>query len=385
MRIIQIIPNLRKGGAERLVLDICEELQKKHDVMLLCLTPENEYLNQSRIIKNIQISNTYFYLSVFKSKKSNLQRLYEIINEFKPDIIHTHLIDASLAARIFPQKNVSYFSTFHDNIEVLKKPTFSTFLSKNGLIKFYSYYYLMRLYRKCNNFFIANSLDTFRYFKNNLSCRLTTNLTYFDNCINIKRFNLDKEYVPLKGRQIKLISIGSLVKKKNHSYLVEVVSILRNKGVDVSLTILGEGIERQELENIIVSKKLTNYIKLLGLVDEVENELLKADIYVHSAIYEPFGLVLVEAMVQGLPIVMLDAGGNEVLGYHNKNGYVYPKDTSPFNFSEGVINIIENETLYLDFSNFSKKVANNYSIESYCAILEDFYKKSISGQLSFKE
>ena len=71
-----------------------------------------------------------------------------------------------------------------------------------------------------------------------------------------------------------------------------------------------------------------------GNVSNVAQYLWKGEVYIHSAKYEPFGLVLVEAMAAGLPVIALDAGGNRDIVEDGVNGYLLPKDTNPKVFAE---------------------------------------------------
>ena len=92
LRIIHIIPNLNTGGAERLVLDICNEIKtyKDHRVELITFSDNNEY---SHLTKNIKwhVIHSKFSPSILKKNMINLEKLQQFIIEFEPDIIHSHL------------------------------------------------------------------------------------------------------------------------------------------------------------------------------------------------------------------------------------------------------------------------------------------------------
>ena len=145
------------------------------------------------------------------------------------------------------------------------------------------------------------------------------------NAINLNQFTRPKSWNKKKDEQLKLVSVGSLVDKKNHIFLIEVVEKLIEKGLNPQLSILGEGPNRELLEREIEDRKLKEYIHLKGNVSKVEEFLWNSDIYVHSATYEPFGLVLLEAMASGIPCVSIDGGGNRDIIENEKNGFIIEK------------------------------------------------------------
>ena len=214
------------------------------------------------------------------------------------------------------------------------------------------------------------------YFKSRLPSALFENITYLDNAVNYQKF-----YNPNKielNEIVKLITIGSLVDKKNQLFLVEVVSILRNKKINVTLDILGEGSNRELIVNKIESAGLQDYVKLHGNVENVEEYLKRSTVYVHSATYEPFGLVLIEAMAAGLPVVALDGGGNKIFIYNEENGYLV-KQHDPVIFAEKIMALIETKDTFDKVSESAKKIAENYNITSYATVLLHIYNQAIKN------
>lgn len=113
----------------------------------------------------------------------------------------------------------------------------------------------------------------------------------------------------LSGKNsLRLITIGRLVARKNLELLIDAVATLREK---VVLVIIGDGPQRKKLELEVEKLGLDKTIKFLGQVNEEEKgrQLLKADLFVSSALHEGFGIVFLEAMQAGLGIVATDCGG----------------------------------------------------------------------------
>ena len=107
------------------------------------------------------------------------------------------------------------------------------------------------------------------------------------------------------NKTISIISIGNLVKSKGFKLLIKSISKLNSKTKIYNLTIVGEGKERESLEQLINELKLNSHVELLGSVnnDLLPRELSKHDIFVLATKRETFGIVFLEAMACGLPIV----------------------------------------------------------------------------------
>jgi glycosyltransferase involved in cell wall biosynthesis len=106
------------------------------------------------------------------------------------------------------------------------------------------------------------------------------------------------------GHVVRLITVGSVNEGKNHRLLLDVLVHL---GQRFHLTVVGEG-DRDELAEHAAVLGVAPRVELLGPRDDVTDLLDAADVFVLSSDYESFGLVLIEAMARGLPIVSTDCG-----------------------------------------------------------------------------
>lgn len=111
----------------------------------------------------------------------------------------------------------------------------------------------------------------------------------------------------LNGRKPILISIGSLTFKKNFKTLL--YALCNIKDVFDKYILIGEGPKRQDLERIISENGLVNKVQLIGWTDNIQPYLNSADIQIIPSMWEGFGLVAVEGMSTGLPIVCSNVEG----------------------------------------------------------------------------
>jgi glycosyltransferase involved in cell wall biosynthesis len=109
--------------------------------------------------------------------------------------------------------------------------------------------------------------------------------------------------------KILIVTLGRLVGRKNNIELIEIIKGLCRE-FNCHLFILGDGPERSSLEKKIHKLGLEDSITLTGRVGYEKFQIMSAsDIYVSTAIHEGFGLVFLEAMESGLPVVSYNNGG----------------------------------------------------------------------------
>jgi glycosyltransferase involved in cell wall biosynthesis len=158
--------------------------------------------------------------------------------------------------------------------------------------------------------------------------------------------------------------------------LISVLEILVERGFDVTIDVYGFGPLIDELKQKTKEKKLDNRLIFHGSVGEIPEKLKKADLYVHPAWYEPFGLVLLEAMASGLPVVSLDGFGNRELIENNKNGFIIPQELPIEEFVDKIIYFIENDSERERMGRYAREFAEKYAIENYTDKLIDIYSSN---------
>jgi glycosyltransferase EpsD len=234
------------------------------------------------------------------------------------------------------------------------------------LTNYYEKRYLFKRYKiNQGTQFIAISNHTSDYFK---KVQALYEVTLLHNAINVDRFKRPSELTKSNSEEIRIVNIGSFVKKKNQAFLIDIISILNKRGMRTKTYFLGDGPARNEVEEKAKALGVSNQCFFEGNVNKVENYLWNSDIYVHTATYEPLGLVLLEAMAAGLPVVTLDGGGNRDLIVNGENGYIIKQQNSQL-FTDLILEVYKNQTI----SVFNIEYANKYDIESYCDKLLNIY------------
>ena len=119
----------------------------------------------------------------------------------------------------------------------------------------------------------------------------------------------------LAGKGPIILAAGRLVKVKNHALLLRAFAGLPSEGNAARLVILGDGPERHALLRLAKWLGIETRLTMPGKVTNPHVWMAHSDLFVHSANYEGWGNVIIEAMVAGLPIVACDAptGPAEIL------------------------------------------------------------------------
>ncbi len=109
----------------------------------------------------------------------------------------------------------------------------------------------------------------------------------------------------------RLLSMGRFVAKKGFDVLITALAQLHREGIDCRLTLAGDGPQRNALMNLVARSGLSAKVDFPGWVDNVAALLARADVFVLPSRDEPFGIVLLEAMAAGVPIVCTTTSGPE--------------------------------------------------------------------------
>ncbi len=132
------------------------------------------------------------------------------------------------------------------------------------------------------------------------------------------------------SKTLRLINVGRLDKVKGHQYAIDVVNNLIKKGINITLTIIGEGSERNNLECLIKKHNLEESVFLIGSKKqtEVREALRNHDVFLMLGVSledgrrETQGLVTLEAQACGVPVVAFDSGGIKYTVQDGKTGFV---------------------------------------------------------------
>lgn len=162
----------------------------------------------------------------------------------------------------------------------------------------------------------------------------------------------------------RIVAAGRLTPMKGFDLLVRAFAQVTHRHPDWELRIYGSGGSEQRLRKLIHRHRLQERVLLMGQTDRVEQEMAKGSVYVLSSRFEPFGMVLTEALNAGLPIVSFDCphGPREIITSGVDGLLVPPEDVDAL--ADGMCRLIEDGGLRRQFSDAAAETAEDYSMEA---------------------
>lgn len=175
--------------------------------------------------------------------------------------------------------------------------------------------------------------------------------------VNTEFFYPNKEKNAIH-KTLKLITVGRLDKVKGHHFCIEAVHQLIKKGIDVTLTIIGEGAERNSLESLIAKYQIEDKVFMKGKKSQIEvrRALWEHDLYLLTAVALPDGrretqgLATLEAQACGLPVIVFDSGGVKYTLEDGVSGFVC-EEYNVQDVGAKIIKFIEDPSLLTKMSN----------------------------------
>lgn len=357
------------------------DLGHKVDVLVLNEIGLSQKVNAKIDAKASEKANeiVYDFYRIPKLNEWNRKRLvakYQKIlltylKENKPDVVHIHSVFwAGIAvAPILVQKQISYVLTTHQSLFLEEKFPFKP------------------KWKKAVGFALEKAQEVVA-----VSSQMKNVLLDFapkiqainsiPNMVNTHFFHFDKKIKKAKDVW-QIISVGELVHKKGYDILLKALVGLNGKGKTIQLNIIGNGKEKEWL---------TAEAKQLGVEDRVtfcgyksKDELLamyqQAHFFVSSSRKEPFGVVIIEAMACGLPIVATHSGGpTDIVKQHI--GYL-AENNNANSLQAKMQAMIDNYTTF-DAENIRKHTLDTYSEQVVILQIEKSLKQCQNSKKQLK-
>lgn len=202
--------------------------------------------------------------------------------------------------------------------------------------------------------------------------------------VNIERFSPSHRSQTMRekllnGRSadsILAVFVGRLANEKRVDLLRDVADI-----PNVALTIVGDGHQREELENLFAGTgtHFTGYL----YKDDLAAAFASSDIFLFAGPNETFGQVVQEAMASGLPTIVTNRGAVGELVQEGQTGFVVEPTTQAF--AEAVRRLVENPDLLKAMSQKAREVAETRPWWAIMAELETYYQEAVTLNERFKQ
>jgi glycosyltransferase involved in cell wall biosynthesis len=175
-----------------------------------------------------------------------------------------------------------------------------------------------------------------------------------------------------------LVTLGRLVERKNNKELLDIFKNLQ-KDVPCHLLIMGDGPDRFNLEKKIDKYDLKDRVTLTGRVEEEKFQyLLASDIYVSAATHEGFGLVFLEAMEMGLPVICYNNGGQVDFLQNGKTGFLVNLGEVDV-FKNRLLNLLSKPKMRERMSKYNKELIKQFYIGNCAEKYLVVYREAINN------
>ena len=295
-KVFHLITTISRGGAENQLLVLAnEQIKQGLDVHVVYLKGEPELktdFERGGAVVNSELAGYSPLMQTFKLRK--------LIGNLNP-IVHAHLPRAELVA-FFTLTKFKFISSRHNT-----EPFFP------GAPRFISNF-LARIVEMRNQRIIA------------ISNAVKNNLIQTGESVNVEKIEVVLYgYKSRQSRSLKNISnsrasfrigtISRLTEQKDIPTMLRTFQNIRKRSPNSSLAILGAGPLEQELKEMVRKMELVDAVEFLGRSEHIYEFLNQLDVFILTSKYEGFGMVLLEAMDSGVPIVAANNSAiPEVLG-----------------------------------------------------------------------
>ena len=316
MRLIFIANILNPvGGLERTLADKSNWMVAQgHEVLLLTYMQGHEpiYYPLDKRVQHVDLDTPLYkmyqvppYARFWKYQKIHRtfrRRLSDVITSFKPDVISItipntedfvyDMLRVAKGVRICIESHLA--SSFH----LLNKPFTERFI--------YRLFPPIKAYRRCDLLISLTQFDAKSW-----SDRGVKNVTIIPNPVT----QYSDQLPVVQRKPGRIIAVGRMYKQKRFNRLIDAFSIIAEKHPSWTLDIYGEGPLREDLQMHIESLGLQERIHLNEPTHDIYAEYLRSEFFVLSSDFEGFGLVIVEAMACGIPVVSTDCpyGPSEIV------------------------------------------------------------------------
>ena len=316
-RVTFVISSLRAGGAERVLSRMANYwAERGWPVALVTLEPtSNDFYTLHPAVERVGLDVSAVSTSVWRAVRNNLHRirmLRRAIRALRPDVVIAFMapttVDTLLAARSYRVPVI-----VSERTDPVRAPLSGIW----SLLRRVTYPWAQAV--------VVQTPEVERWAGEFVRKDI---VHVIPNPISTSTANTDTADVApeLDGGGRHVVGMGRLDAKKGFDLLLRAFAACRDRRPEWSLTILGDGEERQRLEALAKQLGVMSHVRLPGTVANPTPVLRRADLFVLSSRVEGFPNALLEAMALGVPVVATECGGPSRIVRHDVDGLLVPSD-----------------------------------------------------------
>jgi len=389
IKIVQVITRMIKGGAQKICLDITQGLPKdEYETFLVSGTEtglEGSLWNKADQIQGVKIKIIPELIREISPVKDliALLRVYYFFHKIHPHIVHCHTSKAGfigcLAGWLARVPVIIFSPHGHLFSSTAKIPSVS-----HSTLRLQLFYYLTRLAGSLSTKIIAqNAADRNEQIKLRLAPAGKYEIIH--NAVEITR-DAHKNTTLITGKHYPLLAtIGRLSPEKGQIHLLEAIKSVKSIFPDTLLLVIGDGSLRKELEDFARRENISKNVKFLGLSENPDTLIKDINIFILPSLYESFGIVLLEAMARGKPIIASNVNGIPGVVLDGQTGILVPP-ANPQALSEAIIKLSRNKNLAMQMGTAGHERVNKFfrkeqMVDSFNKLYRKLYPYPINTRL----
>ena len=306
------------------------------------------------------------YELALSSKLVNMAKLHEI------EIVHVHYAIPHAYAGYMAKQMLAQEGIFIPMVTTLH----GTDITLVGSHPFYKPAVTFSINNSDAVTSVSQSLkdDTLRLFN------IKKEIEVVPNFIDTKKYenlysNCERELIASNNEKI-ITHISNIRKVKRVDDVIEIFDRIQ-KELPAKLVIVGDGPEKESLENLCKKKGIDEKGLFVGNSHEVDKILCFSDLFILPSEHESFGLVALEAMVCGVPVISSNAGGLPEVNIHGESGYLSNVGNID-EMAKNALKILVNSDTHQLFKRKAKENAQRFETKLIVPIYEEIYKKSLA-------
>lgn len=342
------------GGAGKFVLETADRLaQRGLDVGILTLTADDAIVSGYRHVRlhclGGPLPNTFSYWLGFPALGS---RINQAISQLKPDILFPHVFPANYWGFMYKRRHKDIPCIWYCHEPSAFVHNLGVILGLKGAIKYAAllsnplFQWLDRKLVGYADKILVNSYYTAGTVKKIYHRQATVVYPGVDA----------PKYKPMQRKEDFIFTIGRLSKFKKVDLIIKALASLKQKGNGLRLIVGGDGEEKTNLMNLAHKLKLSQQVQFVGRLsdEEVCAYLAKAQFVVFPTTNEPFGIVPLESMACGTPVIVSNSGGPKETVIEGETGLTFEADNQA-DLANKILTLWENTDLTRQMSLAARK------------------------------
>ncbi len=366
VRILNLFTIMNRGGAETMVMNYYRNIDrsKVQFDFLVHRQERGAYDDEIEAMGGHIYRMCPIYPQNFSKYKQMLRVFFDEHPEYK--ILHSHMSELGCYAFIEAQRRGIKVKICHAHNAPVKS---SMTLKEKGQLIFRNYFKKKMLPYSDYLFICGEEAGNWLYGKENKHRFIMMN-----NAVDSQKFRFSSEYRKEIRQELNLrddfvvVNVGRFNPQKNHTFIIDIFSVIRRMHPDSKLILVGNGELEEEIREKVHSMKLESNVLFLGLRSDVHKLFSASDVFLFPSLYEGLPVTMVEAQSSGIKCFISDTVSDQcILG---DDVTVTGLNESAESWAKKIIFLADG---YERQDRYDNIVASGFDIESNAQWLQNFY------------